>query len=94
VSRKKKRQPTQGTSTQREATADSSYPGWIPPITGLKIITATSLALMAFVGWQSYHQTGDPTTSTRLAVIAGISIWVVFGFVLLMTKLIRSRSAQ
>ncbi len=95
MSRQGKARRTQELRQRRQVSSPrSSHPGWIPPMTGLKIMTLTSLALMLFVGWQTYHQTGDMAVTTRLAVIAGISIWVIFGFVLVMTKLIRSRSTQ
>jgi hypothetical protein len=74
-----------------ETTETRAYPGWIPPATGLKVNTLVSVVLALFVGWQTFQQTGDVLITIRLALVAGASIWVVFGFVLALTRVLRSR---
>ena len=92
MSRKGKKRGTRSSVVNKEVSpARSSSSGWIPPATGLKIIVATSLLLAMFVGGNVYQQTGDGEAAARLAFIAGASIWLIFGLVLIMTRIIRSR---
>ncbi|NPA91579.1 MAG: hypothetical protein GXO55_09060 [Chloroflexi bacterium] len=91
--RRKKRRRTSTTQEIPTPQEAPSHPGWIPPRTGVFIITLISLALAFFVGIQVYWKTGMADAAFRMAVVYGASIWVIFGLVLVITQILRRRNA-
>ncbi len=80
--------------TLRQETTEPTRPeektvGWIPPQTGLKIVTLLSLGIALFTGGQVYWKTHLGAAALRIGVISGISIWIVFVGVLFITRILR-----
>ena len=63
--------------------------GWIDPATGRAILFGLSLALAAFVAWDAYRQTGDGSFTVRLALMAALSLWLVYRLALWVTRGLR-----
>ena len=63
--------------------------GWIDPATGRTILFVVALALAVFVGWDAYRQTGDWSFTIRLALMAALSLWLIYRLALWVTRALR-----
>ncbi len=65
--------------------------GWIDPTTARVVLGVVSLALAVFVAWDAYRQTGDIEFAARLALMAALSLWLVYRLALWVTRFLRRR---